>query len=180
MTWKMLSQEALLPGIVCSSYLSTSTCPTGKLSSPFVSKDRGGKVTQHVPHQKKFWITSPMLPCQIWANTTFKSPNNPRNQLLMIPLWFFLDICPTIMFQPSSQWGSLRIPLLPFLSRTPNQYSKHYRFNCTARPALYPPKERHRFPREQIPGVRGCWPLSSVSTREDLLNARQSLNCPQC
>lgn len=137
----------------------------------------GGKFTQHVPYQPKFWITSLMLPFQIWANTTFKSPGNPRHQLTTIPLWFLLDMCPTIMFQPSSQLESHRILLLPFLSETPHQY-KHYKFNCTTLPPLYPPKESHIFPREQIPGVSGCWPLSSVSTIENLLNARQSLNCP--
>lgn len=59
------------------------------------------------------------------------------------------------MFQPSSPLESHRIPLLPFLSKTPHQY-KHYKFNYTALPPLYPPKESHIFLGEQILGVSGC------------------------
>lgn len=50
--------------------------------------------TKHVPYHLKFWMTSPVLPCQRWANTTFKSLSNPRHQLTMIPL---LEIFPMMM-----------------------------------------------------------------------------------
>lgn len=108
MTWKRVSQEAQLPGIsfiVCLPthltcqlrHVLQANCPSPLLQCT-LRDIFGGKFTQHVPYQLKFRITSPMLPCQMWANTTFKSPSNPRNQLTMIPLWFLLDRCPTIMF----------------------------------------------------------------------------------
>lgn len=102
----------------------------------------------------KFWITSPMLPCQIRANATFKSPSNQTNQLTRIPL-----ISPGYVFRDNAlakQPVRISQNLLPFLSRTPHQYSKHYKFNSTAPPTLYPQKQKHIFAMEQIPGVRGC------------------------
>lgn len=107
-----------------------------------------------------------MLPFQIWANTTFKSPGNPRHQLTTIPLWFLLDMCPTIMFQPSSQLESHRILLLPFLSETPHQY-KHDRFNCTALP---PEREPH------IPQGADPW-SQRVLTSELCLHQRGLVKC---
>lgn len=106
-----------------------------------------------------------MLPFQIWANTTFKSPGNPRHQLTTIPLWFLLDMCPTIMFQPSSQLESHRIPLLPFLSETPHQVQLH----CSP-PTVSPKREPH------IPQGADPW-SQRVLTSELCLHQRRLVKC---
>lgn len=50
-----------------------------------------------VPCQLKFWMTSPVLSCRRWANSTFKSVSNLRDHLTMNPLGFFLEIFPTVI-----------------------------------------------------------------------------------